>query len=203
MDHQLMSSRPALVDEASPAGFPSADRADRGPGLLPLLVIASWCGLVSGLLEVATLIVRKQAFDFNQLYWMSRHFVWLIPLINLVPLPVSGPGALGREPDLATTASLDRDAVSGRVHAAGAHLGRLEPAVRAGRLLAGSGVLDPFGSRHRATCRRFRSAGSGEPSAGRRSRAGPGGVTLGRRPANGLARAGAADCRRHRLPTSS
>jgi arylsulfatase A-like enzyme len=33
---------------------------------------------------VATIIVRKRAIDFNHLYWMSRHFVWLIPLINLV-----------------------------------------------------------------------------------------------------------------------
>src|SRR4051794_34061262 len=84
MDHQLMSSRQALVDEASPTGFASAERADRSSGLLPLLGIASWCGLVSGLLEVATLIVRKWAFDFNHLYWMSRHFIWLIPLINLL-----------------------------------------------------------------------------------------------------------------------
>ena len=70
--------------------------------MLPLLLIASWCGLVSGLLEVATLIVRKWAFDFNHLYWMSRHFIWLIPLINLL-LSCPGSCMLGPVHDLATT----------------------------------------------------------------------------------------------------
>ncbi len=42
-----------------------------------------WCGLVSGLLEVATIVVRKRTFDPNHLYETSRHFVWLIPLTNL------------------------------------------------------------------------------------------------------------------------
>ena len=36
-----------------------------------------------GLLEVATIVVRKEAFDANHLYGMSRHFVWLIPVTNL------------------------------------------------------------------------------------------------------------------------
>jgi arylsulfatase A-like enzyme len=48
-----------------------------------LLILASWCGLMSGLLEVATIIFRKRTFDINHLYWMPRHFVWLIPLVNL------------------------------------------------------------------------------------------------------------------------
>jgi arylsulfatase A-like enzyme len=46
------------------------------------LVLAVWCGLVSGLFEVATVILRK-TFDQNHLYWTSRHFTWLIPLCNL------------------------------------------------------------------------------------------------------------------------
>jgi arylsulfatase A-like enzyme len=52
-------------------------------GRLPVLVLSVWCGLVSGLLEVGTIIVRKRMFDPNHLYEMSRHFVWLIPLANL------------------------------------------------------------------------------------------------------------------------
>jgi arylsulfatase A-like enzyme len=51
---------------------------------LSLLVLSAWCGLVSGLLEVAVIVVRKHTFDFNHLYWMSHHFVWLVPLTNLV-----------------------------------------------------------------------------------------------------------------------
>ena len=29
-------------------------------------------------------MLRKHTFDLNQFYWMSRHFVWLIPLTNLL-----------------------------------------------------------------------------------------------------------------------
>jgi arylsulfatase A-like enzyme len=46
--------------------------------------LSIWCGLVAGLLEVGAIIVRKQVFDPNHLYGMSRHFVWLIPVTNLV-----------------------------------------------------------------------------------------------------------------------
>ena len=54
-----------------------------GAKWLPVLVLSVWCGLVSGLLEVAAIVVRKQTFDPNHLYGMSRHFVWLIPVTNL------------------------------------------------------------------------------------------------------------------------
>jgi arylsulfatase A-like enzyme len=60
--------------EADPRGKPL--------GFLGVLVLSGWCGLVSGLLEVGALVLRKEAFDPNQLYWMSRHFVWLIPMTN-------------------------------------------------------------------------------------------------------------------------
>ena len=49
----------------------------------PMLAVSAWCGLVSGLLEVGTIIVRKRTVDPNHLYEMSRHFVWLIPMTNL------------------------------------------------------------------------------------------------------------------------
>ena len=73
----------------------SPDLAANRLGLLPFLVLSAWCGLVSGLLEVGVIILRKRTFDFNHLYWMSRHFVWLIPLINLVDLPCPGLGFVG------------------------------------------------------------------------------------------------------------
>ena len=53
------------------------------PGFFSLIVLSGWCGLVAGLLEVATIVVRKARFDDNHLYGMSRHFVWLIPATNL------------------------------------------------------------------------------------------------------------------------
>ncbi len=48
-----------------------------------LLLLSIWCGLVAGLLEVLTIVVRKHAIDPNQLYGMTRHFPWLIPAINV------------------------------------------------------------------------------------------------------------------------
>jgi arylsulfatase A-like enzyme len=57
--------------------------APDGLGRFPVLVVSGWCGLVSGLLEVGTIVIRKRMFDSNQLYEMTRHFVWLIPLSNL------------------------------------------------------------------------------------------------------------------------
>jgi hypothetical protein len=50
---------------------------------LSMLLLSAWCGLVAGLLEVTTIVVRKSAFDANHLYGMSRHFVWLVPVTNL------------------------------------------------------------------------------------------------------------------------
>src|SRR5207237_1790125 len=54
------------------------------------LVLSAWCGLVCGLLEVALIVLRKHTVDLNQFYWMSRHFVWLIPLTNLLIFLVLG-----------------------------------------------------------------------------------------------------------------
>jgi arylsulfatase A-like enzyme len=48
-----------------------------------IIVLSFWCGLVAGPLEVGAIVLRKHTIDLNQFYWMSRHFVWLIPLTNL------------------------------------------------------------------------------------------------------------------------
>ncbi len=48
-----------------------------------LLLLSAWCGLVAGLLEVGTIVLRKQALDPDRLYKMSRHFVWMIPVSNV------------------------------------------------------------------------------------------------------------------------
>src|SRR5215469_12292305 len=55
-----------------------------------LLILSLWCGLVAGPLEVGATIVRKHTLDLNRFYWMSRHFVWLIPLTNLLIFLVLG-----------------------------------------------------------------------------------------------------------------
>jgi glucan phosphoethanolaminetransferase (alkaline phosphatase superfamily) len=52
--------------------------------LLPLLMLSAWCGLVAGLLEVGTIILRKRVIGANPFFGMSRHFVWLIPVTDLL-----------------------------------------------------------------------------------------------------------------------
>jgi arylsulfatase A-like enzyme len=51
---------------------------------MDILILSAWCGLAGGLVEVAARIVGKTFFATNRLYMMSRHFVWLAPLANLV-----------------------------------------------------------------------------------------------------------------------
>jgi arylsulfatase A-like enzyme len=64
-------------------GSAVGDLASERVGRFPVLFLSAWCGLISGLLEVGTIVVRKRTFDPNHLYEMSRHFVWLVPLTNL------------------------------------------------------------------------------------------------------------------------
>ena len=74
----LSSRWPRAAGSRRPRTWPETGRRS-----FPLLLLSAWCGLVAGLLEVGTIVVRKQVFDSDHLYRMSRHFVWLIPLTNL------------------------------------------------------------------------------------------------------------------------
>jgi len=53
-------------------------------GSVDVLVLAAWCGLAAGELEVAARIVYRALNSTQRLYLMTRHFVWLVPLLNLV-----------------------------------------------------------------------------------------------------------------------
>ena len=53
-------------------------------GRLDLLVLSAWCGLAAGELEVAARVVPRAFNSTHRLYMMTRHFVWLVPLVNLV-----------------------------------------------------------------------------------------------------------------------
>jgi arylsulfatase A-like enzyme len=56
------------------------------PGLRPLdvLILSAWCGLAGGLFEVGTLICVRNLIPTTRGYLMSRHFIWLAPLSNLL-----------------------------------------------------------------------------------------------------------------------
>jgi arylsulfatase A-like enzyme len=57
-----------------------------GPRIRPtaMLVLFAWCGLLAGLAEVAITLLRKECIDTDQFYGMSAHFVWMVPLVNLL-----------------------------------------------------------------------------------------------------------------------
>jgi arylsulfatase A-like enzyme len=79
-----MQSRTSIAPEAGLAALSSHKAAARWRSALAFLGLSAWCGLAAGLLEAGAVVVRKEFFDWNRLYWMSRHFIWLIPLTNLV-----------------------------------------------------------------------------------------------------------------------
>jgi arylsulfatase A-like enzyme len=81
--NSLMNQDASVVMTAEMAGPDPRVATAHRLGLVALIVVSAWCGLVAGLLEVATIVIRKQFFDTNQLYGTTRHFVWLIPLLNL------------------------------------------------------------------------------------------------------------------------
>jgi arylsulfatase A-like enzyme len=85
---------PDVVDAGGSNTRAPADLLAKQPGLVSFVLVSSWCGIVAGLFEVATIVIRKQLFDANHLYGMSRHFIWLIPTVYLCIFAVMG--ALGR-----------------------------------------------------------------------------------------------------------
>ena len=76
-------SRTAVFDEAVPISRTSDGCVANRLGPLAWLALSAWCGLAAGLLEVGATVLRKRTYDPNHLYWMSRHFIWLVPLIDL------------------------------------------------------------------------------------------------------------------------
>ena len=84
-----MISRTAVATKAETVDSSTPDQAHQ-VGLSSLLLVSAWCGLVAGLLEVGTIVLRKRMFDSDQFYRMSRHFVWLIPLSNLSVFLIAG-----------------------------------------------------------------------------------------------------------------
>ncbi len=80
----------ADVAAASATGSTSEDPVAHHLGPFSILGLSAWCGVVSGLLEVGTIVLRKHTFDSSRLYGMSRHFLWLIPITNLCLFLVLG-----------------------------------------------------------------------------------------------------------------
>jgi len=59
-------------------------------GPLDVLALSAWCGLAAGWLEVGTRVLLKSIISTNRMYLMSRQFVWLVPLSDLLLFFVAG-----------------------------------------------------------------------------------------------------------------
>ncbi len=81
----------SLLSRRARAGEPGPpDRRPDRLGPASLLGLSAWCGALAGLLEVGSIVARKRFFDTNQLLSMSRHFIWMIPLTDLLLLLLVG-----------------------------------------------------------------------------------------------------------------
>jgi arylsulfatase A-like enzyme len=59
-------------------------------GPIDVLLLAAWCGLAAGWLEVGTRVLLKHVIVTGRMYLLSRQFVWLVPLSNLLLFLVAG-----------------------------------------------------------------------------------------------------------------
>jgi arylsulfatase A-like enzyme len=58
--------------------------AENRLGPLDVLLLSAWCGLAAGELEVGRWVLYRAISSVNRLYLMTRQFVWLIPLVDLL-----------------------------------------------------------------------------------------------------------------------
>jgi arylsulfatase A-like enzyme len=80
--HGMSTATRADRKATSPGSAPSV--APRRIGASDVLILAAWCGLAAGLLEVGTRILCRCINPTDRLYHVSRHFVWLAPLTYLL-----------------------------------------------------------------------------------------------------------------------
>ena len=68
--------------------------ASGSPAIGPrgLLAVSAWLGLASGLLEVASRVASTSVGRSGRLYQLSRHFVWLVPVTDLLIFLALGAG---------------------------------------------------------------------------------------------------------------
>ncbi len=69
-----------MIFNQKPAARPSGAGDRLAP--LDLVVFSAWCGLAAGELEVFARVLRANLSSTNRLYLMTRHFVWVVPLVD-------------------------------------------------------------------------------------------------------------------------
>jgi arylsulfatase A-like enzyme len=79
------ASNTTTPDQANRRGVARrAPSTERLMGPLDVVLLSAWCGLAAGLLEVGARVSCRAIEPTRRLYMMSRHFVWLTPLANMV-----------------------------------------------------------------------------------------------------------------------
>ena len=68
----------------------AGSKSRRRLGPLDVLALSAWCGLAAGWAEVGTRVLLKSIIPTNRMYLMTRQFVWLVPLSNLLMFFVVG-----------------------------------------------------------------------------------------------------------------
>src|SRR4051812_4560653 len=79
---EMTRATSAERNATTPARAPSV--VPRRPGPSNVLILAGWCGLAGGLLEVGARVLCRWIDPTNRLYQVSRHFVWSAPLTYLL-----------------------------------------------------------------------------------------------------------------------
>jgi arylsulfatase A-like enzyme len=83
------------MEQSRPADQPAPARA-LAAGAVPrvaasdLIRLSAWLGLAAGWVEVATRIFLKNVLGPGFMYLMTRQFVWLVPLTNLLLFLIAG-----------------------------------------------------------------------------------------------------------------
>ena len=65
------------------SGSDQSEQPAHRPGRVDVLWLAALCGLAGGELEVASRVVRRAFSTTDRMYLLTRHFFWLVPLIDL------------------------------------------------------------------------------------------------------------------------
>ena len=74
---------PARWMTSWPRRAPEQGRERRG-GAIEVLFLSLWAGLVAGLLEVGARVSCRAIDPTGRLYGMTRHFIWLTPVVNIL-----------------------------------------------------------------------------------------------------------------------
>jgi arylsulfatase A-like enzyme len=87
---RLLSATNSANRSRHQTGSAQGMEVTRRLGPVDVLVLSAWCGLAGGLFEVGTTICVRNLIATTRGYLMSRHFVWLAPLSNLMLFAAMG-----------------------------------------------------------------------------------------------------------------